>query len=453
MTMTRNHLVVVVLLALTGATTASVVIRGRGFSPPPSADPDFKMTWAIPDTNTVTVPGYNGANYNCTIDWGDGSPVADVTAWNDADLSHSYAAADSYQITIAGTFERIYFADAGDKALITSVDNFGSVGWTWLANAFYGCANLTSIGGDHDFSAITAISDSFRSCSSLPSLPSGLFAEVTIPNTAIRAFQASSSLTTLPAGLFDSCTNTTSFQATFQQCPIQSVPSGFFDNNSLVISFFSTFAYGDLASIPSGLFDNNPLVTTFAYTFYLNNFTSIPAGLFDNNPLVTVFDSTFSACSSLTTAPAGLFDACTNVVSYAQTFKNCASLTNMVLLTIPASCTTAEDMYSGCASLTADASTITNNSAQLSKWGCPDSLMTYQSTNGFLSANVMHGLNLEFQGCNLVSNQVSYILIDLDTSGATNGVCNLGGDNAAPTAAGLTAKTNLVGKTWTVTTN
>lgn len=47
---------------------------------------------------------------------------------------------------------------------------------------------------------------------------------------------------------------------------------------------------------------------------------------------------------------------------------------------------------------------------------------------------------------------VNQILIDLDTAGASNGTCNVSG-NTAPTGAGATAKTNLQGKNWTVTTD
>ena len=40
----------------------------------------FKMTWAIPDTNAVTIPTYNIAGYTGTINWGDGTPTAAFTS-------------------------------------------------------------------------------------------------------------------------------------------------------------------------------------------------------------------------------------------------------------------------------------------------------------------------------------------------------------------------------------
>jgi hypothetical protein len=54
----------------------------------------------------------------------------------------------------------------------------------------------------------------------------------------------------------------------------------------------------------------------------------------------------------------------------------------------------------------------------------------------------------------LTESAVNQILIDFDTAGHSGGILNVGGTgNAAPTGAGLTAKTSLQGKSWTVTTN
>ena len=44
------------------------------------------------------------------IDWGDGSDVYDVTAWGDTGLTHHiYSGDSSYDITISGKFDYIYF--------------------------------------------------------------------------------------------------------------------------------------------------------------------------------------------------------------------------------------------------------------------------------------------------------------------------------------------------------
>ena len=59
------------------------------------------------------------------------------------------------------------------------------------------------------------------------------------------------------------------------------------------------------------------------------------------------------------------------------------------------------------------------------------------------------------QGNLLTQSDVSNILIYLDAAGGSGArTCNVGGTgNAAPNAAGITAKNNLIAKGWTVTTN
>jgi hypothetical protein len=65
------------------------------------------------------------------------------------------------------------------------------------------------------------------------------------------------------------------------------------------------------------------------------------------------------------------------------------------------------------------------------------------------------------QNCALISSAVNDILVKLDANGKVNPtpgssssyLVNLGGTNAAPTGAGITAKNNLIAKGWSVTTN
>jgi hypothetical protein len=57
-------------------------------------------------------------------------------------------------------------------------------------------------------------------------------------------------------------------------------------------------------------------------------------------------------------------------------------------------------------------------------------------------------------GASLNVASVNALLIALDANGLNNGAVNVsGGTSAAPTGAGITAKNNLIGKGWTVTTN
>ncbi|MBL7663483.1 MAG: BspA family leucine-rich repeat surface protein, partial [Bacteriovoracaceae bacterium] len=110
---------------------------------------------------TITLPLRSGFNYNFFVDWGDGAPVQAITAWNDVDKTHAYAAAGTYTVTIYGTVEAWFFAGAGDKDKIIAVDNLGAVGWRDFYGAFMGCNNLTTVLGG-DTSLVTNMGDMFR---------------------------------------------------------------------------------------------------------------------------------------------------------------------------------------------------------------------------------------------------------------------------------------------------
>lgn len=93
---------------------------------------------------------------------------------------------------------------------------------------------------------------------------------------------------------------------------------------------------------------------------------------------------------------------------------------------------------------------ITNNTLLTTLAITGSSLTT---VTGFNTAIALNNVSL---GTNaLPVSQVNSILQQLDTNGLHNGVLQLGSQSpaAAPTGAGLTAKTALIGKTWTVSTD
>ena len=124
----------------------------------------FVSVWATTGTfETITIPCQNVGTFFAQIDWGDGTPNSFITAYNDADLAHQYAAIGEHTISIVGVFPNIYFNNAGDKLKIKRVLNLGTVGWTRLNNAFWGCTNLTEFtAGSTDTSAVTNMQLVFR---------------------------------------------------------------------------------------------------------------------------------------------------------------------------------------------------------------------------------------------------------------------------------------------------
>jgi surface protein len=360
----------------------------------------FKMTWAIADTNAVTIPTVNMAGYNGTINWGDGTATAAFTAWDDADFTHSYSGAGSYQITISGSFPRIYFNNAGHKLLITSVDNLGSVGWTSFAGAFYGCANLVSVAGDGaDVSNVTSFTSAWNGCTVLTTLGDLSGWNVEKVETFYAAWNDCFALTTMGDLSGWDVAKVKTFHRAWYNCQ-------------------QLTTLGDL----SGWDVAN--VTSFLYAWY--------------------------NCYVLTTLGDLSGWNVAKVETFAGAWRNCIALTNCGLVDIPATCTIAQYIYNECNVLTGDVSQVSFlGTSVCTHWGCQDSDLTYQSTGGFFT-NAPSNINIEFHNCNLLAGNVDNILVDLDTSGATNGVVNLSG-NAAPTIVGLTSKTNLETRTWTVT--
>jgi surface protein len=97
------------------------------------------------DEYTIRIPTV-GTGYNFEIDWGDG--VIDNYSGTAPVVSHPYATGGVKEVKIRGNFPRIYFNNQRDRNKILSVDQWGDVQWTNMANAFYGCENLQSVGND-----------------------------------------------------------------------------------------------------------------------------------------------------------------------------------------------------------------------------------------------------------------------------------------------------------------
>lgn len=94
-------------------------------------------------TNTVTLP--LRGTVNVTIDWGDGGSVE--TATTSGNLSHTYASAGTYTVSISGSLSAYGYSwdTPVDANKLTSVTSFGLLGLNSLSGAFSGTTKLTSI--------------------------------------------------------------------------------------------------------------------------------------------------------------------------------------------------------------------------------------------------------------------------------------------------------------------
>ncbi|MGH1386618.1 BspA family leucine-rich repeat surface protein [Kordia sp.] len=129
----------------------------------------FTTTWKTDNpgdsgNNSITIPTANSGVYNYYVDWGDGETDYNVTG----SITHTYASIGTYTVKIIGDFPQIYFNNSGDKEKILSVEKWGSINWTSMFRAFYGCNNLVVNANDSpDLSGVTSLAGMFWKASSL----------------------------------------------------------------------------------------------------------------------------------------------------------------------------------------------------------------------------------------------------------------------------------------------
>lgn len=114
----------------------------------------FITTWKTDnpgssENNQITIPTLEGEVYDYTVDWGDGTSNTGVTG----DITHTYAASGTYQVSISGDFPAIYFGTSflpvvTDKQKILSVDQWGDIEWKVMTSAFEGCENMDVLAAD-----------------------------------------------------------------------------------------------------------------------------------------------------------------------------------------------------------------------------------------------------------------------------------------------------------------
>lgn len=138
----------------------------------------FVSTWNTENTSTgssitkqIKLPLLSGGTYNFTVNWGDTSSST-ITLYNQAEVTHTYASAGTYIITISGICTGWYFNSTGDRLKILSVQSWGGLKLTSTGRYFDGCSNLnlSSVSDSLDLSGVSSLLTMFRACSSLSTI-------------------------------------------------------------------------------------------------------------------------------------------------------------------------------------------------------------------------------------------------------------------------------------------
>jgi hypothetical protein len=131
------------------------------------SNPDFVFTvdttQAGSAADTIVLPLLSGGTYSGTIDWGDTS----TSSLSYANRSHTYAAGGTYTITISGDkLSGWQFANAGDKAKMTDISNWGLFEFTEI-RTFQGCSNMDITATDVPTISTTDFSTNFFGCNGI----------------------------------------------------------------------------------------------------------------------------------------------------------------------------------------------------------------------------------------------------------------------------------------------
>lgn len=144
----------------------------------------------------------NGVNLHVSgsglaIDYGDGASESIGTQTNEYHISHAYADAEPHQVTLYGVLSYAHFWHNDGE----SAKNY-----------------LLSVDTPFQKNRIAYFNSTFAFCTSLSSIPAGLFDNCPNVTDFTFAFYNCTSLASIPAGLFDNCPNVTDFNSTFFRC-------------------------------------------------------------------------------------------------------------------------------------------------------------------------------------------------------------------------------------------
>ena len=127
------------------------------------------------DAQSFALPLVATGTYNFVVAWGDGSSST-ITAYNQPEITHTYATTGSYALQITGTLTGWSFGNAGDRLKLVDISAWGDmVLGTTEGGYFWGCANLDiSAATGSPLRATTSLAHCFSGCANLTGAASNI---------------------------------------------------------------------------------------------------------------------------------------------------------------------------------------------------------------------------------------------------------------------------------------
>ena len=108
------------------------------------------------------VSSFNGVT--AEVDWGDGSTDT-ITAYNQPEVTHTYASAGTYTIKISNALRGFKFEGVRDSLKLLNISNWGVLEIN-TSDVFNGCANMTCTATDVPTISTNSLRGTFLGCSS-----------------------------------------------------------------------------------------------------------------------------------------------------------------------------------------------------------------------------------------------------------------------------------------------
>lgn len=236
-------------------------------------------------------------------------------------------ASDGYYDRLMETTSTYMTFSLSNTAYVKKIKQW-PVAWSLSStNGFNGCSNLISIVSGSP-TIISSIASWFYNCSSLTSIPSGLFLNVS-GSDATNCFRGCSSLTSVPSNLFSR--NITTFENCFRDCTGLTSISGT-PFNSTTGNLDAAFRNTRLTSVAINTVFGGFTTMSLGYTFADNPNLKTVTGVFGSAKVNTCL-GIFSGCTGLNSVTAQLFrnlqQGSDSTLIMQDAFYNCSSLTSV----------------------------------------------------------------------------------------------------------------------------